>query len=129
MSMNQELKKILVARIKQVMPKGWKATFKVINHSELQMTVKSAPYELSDLTDIATKDYASVNCFHLYSIKNEKLRVELEKITEAMQSEQRIVTEDADYGSVPNYYIDLRFGSYEKPFVSTKEKLEEKLAA
>lgn len=129
MSMNQELKKIIVARIKAVLPKGWKATFKVIDYSTLKMTVKSAPYHLSDIYGDNERGYVSLNHFHLDKIENDQLRKEVEEIVSAMLSENRIITEDADYGKVPNYYIDLSFGNYETHFVSTLKQEELKKAA
>jgi len=44
--MNQEKKKAIVARVRKVLPKGWKCSFRVRNYSTLVMTIQSAPIDL-----------------------------------------------------------------------------------
>lgn len=117
---NQAMKKEIVEEIKKVMPKDWKASFRVSNHSTLTMVVKSAPLNLSDLgRSSEVYPYSSFNEYYINEVKNETLKKTIQSILDALNGKVKIVTEDSDYGNVPNYYTHLVFGTREKPFVST----------
>lgn len=40
---------------------------------------------------------------------------------------RRIVSEDGDYGSIPNFYYDVSFGKWDKPYVCTDPDAADKL--
>ena len=44
--MNQEKKAKIAAALKTVVPKGWKYSLAVRNHSSIVMNIKSAPVDL-----------------------------------------------------------------------------------
>lgn len=118
---SKELKAELVKRVKEVLPKGWKASFKVINYSKLRVMIKSAPIDLKDIKSDTEASYLSVNTFSrakdFHDLETGKI---IEKILDALDSKNSVITEDSDYGSVPSYWTELRFGEYGTPFVSTK---------
>lgn len=39
----------------------------------------------------------------------------------------KIVSEDGDYGSIPNFYYDVSFGRWDKPYVCTDPDAEDQL--
>lgn len=39
----------------------------------------------------------------------------------------KIVSEDGDYGSIPNFYYDVSFGKWDKPYVCTDPEAEANL--
>jgi len=92
--------------------------------STVQVTIVQSPIEMRK--DISN-EYENVNHFyirekykvdHQYAIDPDKdIRVEvLQKIKCIAAGNQRIIVEDGDYGSVPNYYVDIRIGRWDKPF-------------
>lgn len=40
----------------------------------------------------------------------------------------KIVSEDGDYGSIPNFYYDVEFGTWDKPYVCTDPDAADRLA-
>jgi hypothetical protein len=51
--------------------------------------------------------------------ENEPAKVFLLKLLEVIFKLQpiRIVSEDGDYGSIPNYYLNIRIGKWDKPYL------------
>jgi hypothetical protein len=65
-------------------------------------------------------DYDQVNHFYIKNHwnGNPKACEALEKIYNTIRTahEQREITYDGDYGSVPNYYINITIGKWDKPY-------------
>jgi hypothetical protein len=61
----------------------------------------------------------SLNHFYLedYYEKGSKQLEVVQKVFDLVTQNQRIITEDGDYGKVPNYYIHIKVGKWDKPFV------------
>lgn len=114
---SKEMKVELVKRIKEVLPKGWKATFKVYNLSKLRVLIKSAPITLDDIKKGIDNDYISV---HPLSRASDFNNIEVGKSLKILESKNYTVVEDSNYGNVPSYYTELTFGDSSKPFISTK---------
>lgn len=118
---SKEMKVELVKRIKEVLPKGWKATFKVYNLSKLRVMIKSAPITLDDIKKGIDNDYISVHPLSRASdFNNIEVGKIIENIGKALESKNYTVVEDSNYGNVPSYYTELTFGDSSKPFISTK---------
>lgn len=65
-----------------------------------------------------SKPYEQVNQYYIeknYEDQPEVKKVLL-KVNEICSREERIEFNDADYGSVPNFYIHISIGRYDKPF-------------
>jgi hypothetical protein len=71
--------------------------------------------------DFGVDEYAQLNEFYIEKqfANNERARQLLLKIMQIIQSshEQKEITYDYDYGSVPNYYINLNVGKWDKPYM------------
>ena len=71
--------------------------------------------------DFGVEDYAQLNEFYIEKqfADNERAQKFLLAIMETIQTshEQKELTYDYDYGSVPNYYISLNIGKWDKPYV------------
>lgn len=128
---NKEKKAKIVAAVKAVLPKGWKATFAVRNSSGIVMTIKSTPFTLENLFGKEACDemseyhfvdgvlgHVDVNYRYLdRHIKNKEALEVLQKVVKALDTDNYnnsdIMTDYFDIG----HYIELQFGSYDKAYV------------
>ncbi|MFS4469139.1 LPD29 domain-containing protein [Maribacter sp. 2210JD10-5] len=71
-----------------------------------------------DLMGDSQRDYESVN--HFYIEDNYKDKPEVKKVLKTIydiaKGGQRELTYDGDYGSVPNFYVDITIGRWDKPY-------------
>lgn len=90
------------------------------NHSKICVIILEAPFNM--LSDNDT--YESVNQYYIQEhYKDEQTRKTLQKIKDIINEGNGVLVEDGDYGTVPNFYIDINIGSFDKPFkVVKKEK-------
>lgn len=126
--MNQEKKATIKSALQKVMPKDWKWSLSVDNHSTIVITIKSAPVDLIDEVLYVSKSNQTekpvshdVNIywldeqfdFHLELFKN---------ILCAAKSAEWFDESDvqSDYFHTA-YYIDIRIGRWNKPFIVTGE--------
>ncbi|QPI17913.1 hypothetical protein POP12_121 [Pectobacterium phage POP12] len=114
---NKETKAKIVAAVKAVLPKDWKATFAVRNYSEIVCTIRKAPFELADVFDGVREGHYNVNQYHIKAhCKDEKIAEALQKIVDALNLDNYDNSDPmTDYFDV-GHYITLQFGSWDKPF-------------
>lgn len=116
--MNQEKKAKIAAKLKDVVPKGWKYSLRVRNHSTLVMTIASAPVNLMAEVERVSgrKDtHTSVNPYHPHHSFDESLPV-IEAILAAMNNGNHDRSDvQSDYFDV-GWYVDINIGSWDKPF-------------
>lgn len=119
---SKEIKAKIVTEVKKVLPADWKATFAVRHHSTIVMTVRSAPFDLAAKFYQAKNhpDYCDVNHYHFAkSTPDQNLAATLEKIIDALNTDNYdnsdVMTDYFDVG----HYVDLRFGEWGKPFINT----------
>ena len=126
--MSQEQKKIIAAKLKDVVPKGWKYSLRVCNHSTLYLTIRSAPVDiLADLRDkkniygdpMMYNEHTEVNRHGLSSYNcpwSDKYREIFQKIYDVMNDGNHdnsdIMTDFFDVG----YYAYIQIGTWDKPF-------------
>jgi hypothetical protein len=109
--MNQEKKAAISAELKKVMPKSWKYSLSVRNHSTLVLTIRSAPIDL-------TKGQPNINVNHYWLDKqfSGDLLVQFVKIRNAMNTgnwdHSDAMTDYFDVG----HYVDIKVGDWDKPF-------------
>jgi hypothetical protein len=128
--MNQEKKANIAAALKAVMPKDWKYSLAVRNHSTIVCTIKSAPLNLVDIytaegcSDDVRKSCidrmnVDVNPYHWEKHFEGDLLATFTKIFEALNlgnwNRSDIITDYFDVG----HYVDLTFGKWDKPFEVT----------
>ena len=102
--------------LKAVVPKNWKYTLSVDNHSTIVMTIKSGPSELIEGTE---SNYQQLNPYHLdRDFKGEVLEILL-KIKDALNTDNYdnsdIMTDYFDVG----HYVHINVGRWNKPFIVT----------
>lgn len=82
------------------------------DHRSLYITIQKADIEAP------TNGYVQVNHYRTHIIEQQKTRALVEGILEEVYSvkPRNIESVDGDYGNIPNYYINLSIGSWDKPF-------------
>lgn len=135
--MNQEKKAKIAAALKKVMPKDWKYSLSVDNHSTLRLTIASAPVDLiaesqkvvksrlldwqiaQGYADKAKPTEMSVNHYHLDGAFTGELLATFEKIVAALNLDNHdrsdAMTDHFDVG----HYVSINLGRWNKPFVVT----------
>lgn len=87
-------------------------------------TVVVSILESSINFDIRNGDWDSVNTFYIdeHYADNIEAKNFLNRIHEIINAtyEQKELVYDGDYGSVPNYYIDINIGKWDKPYILKK---------
>jgi len=106
-------------KIKKTFP-GFKFSITCQRHSSIHVSILEAPINM--LT--GDKEYESVNHFYIedhYKETPEIMEILL-KIKNILSKGQHEIVYDGDYGSVPNFYINISIGSWDKPFKIKGEK-------
>jgi len=103
--MNQEMKAKIAVEIKKVMPKGWKYSLGVDNHSTIVLNIASAPVDLLKLAK--DKHFANTEVAELFA-----------KIKKVMYGCGYYDNSDiqTDYFDTA-YYVNVNIGKWNKPFV------------
>lgn len=98
--------------IKTAFP-NWKFSITKRHHSTLCVDILEADIKLTE------KEYESVNQYYIkdHYKDNPEVRDVLQKIADIMLKGEEIVSHDGDYGAIPNFYVDLSIGQWDKPFV------------
>ena len=115
--MSQDQKKEIHANLKNIMPKDWKWSLKVRNHSTIVLTIRKAPINL--LPKDCDDGYRDLNEYYIKDAykDNDKLSSIFSKIIDCLNLNNHdnsdVMTDYFDVG----HYIDLRIGEWNKPFV------------
>ena len=127
--MNQEKKAKIAAKLKEVLPRGWKYTLRVRHHSTIVMTIQSAPVDLmaeatrvtaarqtrEGYTPNAPATYVDVNVYHPHFYFDESLPV-IQTILAALNEGNHNRSDiQSDYFDV-GWYVDIYIGTWDKPF-------------
>ena len=129
--MNQEKKKEIAAMLKTIVPKDWKYSLRVRNHSTIIMTIRKGPAELlkgsEDAKGTTTvngnngghveyEDYLTINTYYLETRYTGEMLETLKKINAALNLNNHdnsdIMTDYFDVG----HYTELQVGTWEKPY-------------
>lgn len=128
---SKEDKEKIVAAVKSVLPKGWKASFRVRNHSGIVFTLKSTPHTLEELfkhdfiekkkEHYTTKEGLissfSLNNYHLESFVNPEFLGLFKKIDDALNTDNYDNSDSmSDYFDV-GHYVYWEIGSENKPYI------------
>jgi hypothetical protein len=118
--MDQAKKKVIAAALKLVVPKGWKWSLSVHNHTSITMTIKSAPIDLIGLhknKDASVKGHISLNEGWLDRAYEGEVLETMEKIAKALNTGNFNNSDiQSDYHHV-GFYSSLHLGRWDKPFV------------
>jgi len=133
--MDQDKKSKITQALKTVMPKGWKYSVRVINHSTIALTIASAPVDLiAELwkvrntrlldwqiaqgeADKPQPTHADVNHYHLDGAFTGELLTTFEKIKGALNLDNHDRSDiQTDYFDV-GHYVSIHLGRWDKPFI------------
>ena len=94
------------------------------NHSSLYIVVKSGYIDF--FNDEKDKGYLQVNQYHLnQSFKEGTEQHEfLSKVKAIANRTNGTEVIDGDYGRVPHYYVNIRIGDWDKPYILTNKKIK-----
>ncbi len=129
--MNQEKKAKIAAELKGIIPKDWKYSLGVNNHSTIALTISAAPIDILEhmyirAQELARPDdrnppkkgtYAQVNQYHLKNEFTGELFDIFQKINKALNLNNYNNSDSmTDYFDV-GHYVDINIGKWDKPFV------------
>lgn len=122
--MNQEKKRKIAEELKRVMPKDWKYSLGVNNHSTITLTIQSAPVDLLARTNLETT-YHQLNHFYPHHMFEGKTLETMQAIIRALNIDNHDRSDTmTDYFDV-GHYVNIDIGRWNKPFVFTGAKVEE----
>lgn len=129
----QAQKKVIAAKMKEFMPKDWKYSLSIDNHSSITCRVKSAPIDFTkELNDEyfnknqngIREGYYSANphpSWLVLHFKEGEVLNTILKIIEALNTDNYDNSDSmTDYFDV-GHYIHLEFGRWNKPFINTSK--------
>ena len=101
--------------IKKAFP-AYKFSITREHHSTISVYITEAPINL--LTNDEHRGYEQVNHFYIkeHYAETPRIRDILSKIYKIAKEGNRIISEDGDYGFIPNFYINISIGKWDKPF-------------
>ena len=119
---SSETVKIKRSLLRKMFPE-WKLSVTSQHGSRINVALMSGPIEI-DWSNKTYPGHESVNHFYIKDHYKEQpvLRDVLQKIQDVISSEQREVVYDGDYGSVPNYYVGIEIGKWDRDYVVTSKK-------
>ena len=103
------------ARIKKAFP-NFKFSITREHYSTINVDILEAPFNM--LTNKEGQTYEQVNHFYIEEhYKNTpKIKDVLLGIYEIMRDGRRVISEDSDYGSIPNFYTNISIGRWDRSF-------------
>lgn len=130
--MNQEKKAKIAANLKKVVPKEWKYSLSVRNHSTIVFTLRQAPMDLlGNIREAVVsncgylndppqvKTYWSVNSYHVESQFTGAAKEVMVKIRDALNDGNHDRSDiQSDYFDV-GWYVDINIGTWDNPFLDT----------
>lgn len=134
--MNQEKKKEIVAHLKNAIPKSWKWTVSVQNHSTICLTISAAPIDLIDMytskkcgaevrESALRRRYCEINPYHFKEHFEGLMLITMEKIFAALNLKNHDKSDPlTDYYDV-GHYVQVSLGRYDKPFVINQPPLSD----
>lgn len=91
------------------------------NYSTVCIAIIEAPFNM--LID-ASKKYEDVNHFYIaeHYADYPQIKEVLLQLYQIANSGNGTECEDGDYGTIPNFYVDINIGSWDKPFIVKEKK-------
>lgn len=83
------------------------------HYSTIHIVIAESPFKWAE-------SYVQLNPFYLEEYDHSAF---LKAVAEVAFEGNRIISEDGDYGSIPNFYVDIHIGTWEKPHVQTGKEL------
>lgn len=118
----QQQKTAIGAELKKVVPKGWKYTLAIRDHSTIVFNLASAPVDILaalQKNSEHVRDYAQVNHYHIDSVLkgSDELIAVFSKIRDTLKGPDFFDNSDAqrDHFDVA-HYININVGRFDRPF-------------
>lgn len=102
------------ALIRKEFPK-WKISVTREHYTTVYVKILEAPINMIAYAERTYHDVTEHNIKNSYA-NNPEAAEALKKIFAIIQKDQKESFHDSDYGSVPNFYANVRIGEYDKPF-------------
>ena len=111
--------KVIRQQIKKELPE-YKFSIRKENHSSVHIIFRSGPLQL--LTNNPERGYESVNHFYVadHYAETPEVRDVIQKVVDIARANQHEQFYDGDYGSVPNYYVNVHIGAWDRHYEVTK---------
>lgn len=123
------IKKERVAQIREELKKQFpdmKMSVTRRHHSEVSIVILSAPWDMLATSDQGDKKrgYEQVNQFYIaeHYKDDPQTRDALLIIYSIANEGNGTLVVDSDYGAVPDFYVSISIGAFEKPFTVTESK-------
>jgi hypothetical protein len=107
--------------LKKLLPE-WKLSVTTQHHSKINVALMAGPLDI-DWDNKKYPGHEDVNHFYIESHYKEQpeLCKVLMTIKNVVSSEQKEIVYDGDYGSVPNYYVGIEIGKWDKDYKVIKK--------
>jgi len=102
--------------LKKMFP-GWKLSVRTEGYSQVAVSIMNGP-----LYDPTSHKGQQINPYYIesnYSDHPEWIPV-LNKIKDVITKDNYTVCVDGDYGNIPNYYIQISIGKWDRPYTQVK---------
>jgi len=99
--------------IRAVLP-GFKVSVRNMDYMGVRIVIQEGPVDF----DLGDRGYKTVNHFHYRSCfadRPDAVEV-LDRVMAIAAGDQRESFYDSDYGSVPNFYVRLSIGEWDRPY-------------
>lgn len=145
---NKQKKAKIKEALKQVMPKDWKWSLAVRNHSTAVLTISKAPIDLiaifCDVADVYNKRRVDIYGEPVHTTKRQRENMnydvtkwDMQRMTEGLQNRyiaaifdkifDAMNTDNHDNSDIQTdyfdvgHYVDVQIGKWDKPFIKTLE--------
>lgn len=123
---SKEARQQIKLEIKKALPKNVKVSIRT-DYCHVYVSILQGDLEWN-----SERNYSQINHFHYESYGYDPKWVALFRtILKAIHTgcTPRIICEDGDYGSIPNYYVSLEVGKWDKPYQQVTKATKMKKAA
>jgi len=85
------------------------------HHTSIDVAVMSGPFAFESL-EYAAPGY-QINHFHPHLYEGWVESEFIQRLVEIVRSSQRVTHYDYDYGNIPNHYVSISIGRWDRPYV------------
>jgi hypothetical protein len=106
---NEQVKAIR-EQLKKALP-AYKFSVTKEHYTGVRIAILSGPVKLSD------RDHEQVNQFYIKEHYTGTVKKVLQTVCDIATKDQHEQQYDIDYGSIPNYYVNIAIGQWDKPYI------------
>lgn len=98
--------------IKKAFP-SFKFSITCRNYSTIDVVILAAPIRLT------AKEHETINPYYIHDHFTGEAKDVLQRIKDIAAKGRYTESEDGDYGTIPSFYVGLKIGDWDKPFIYT----------